>query len=233
MPSDHKSRRNTKWSVEDEMRLEGLAMTGASLGAIASDMQRSYQSIEKRIRKIKGRLSASTPAGNNDAAIDVSSVSPPRNEPTMDLSCDLISETAMPLVNILYEQLTAYRAVTFAKSNTYKKLKPRFEKVIAAIVRELLVAPSRKGAVAWVRVSVRRIRSSQTGINTDLFYNLMDGLCENGFVERLSGYSNAQFSAASRRGRTTKLRATPKLITLCKQHNVVADNVMRCICKKL
>jgi len=61
----------------------------------------------------------------------------------------------------------------------------------------------------------------------------MDGLCENGFLERLSGYSNAQFRAAARRGRTTKLRATTKLITLCKQHNAAADNAMHCFWKKL
>jgi hypothetical protein len=233
MASDRKSRRNTKWSPEDELRLVELATAGASLGAIASEMNRSYQSIEKRIRKIKGRPAESRPTGNRAAVMDFSCPSPSLDEPTMDLGCDLISETAMPLVNILYDQLTAYRAVTFAKSNKYKKLKPRFEKVIAAIVRELLIAPSHKGAFAWVQVSMRRIRSSQIGINADLFHNLMDGLCENGFLERLSGYSNAQFSAAARRGRTTRLRATTKLITLCKQHNVAADNVMRCFSKKL
>jgi hypothetical protein len=231
MTGKQKNRGNTKWSKADEMRLATLISAGLPLRTIGTEMQRSYHSIEKRAWKIK-REAAHSGLTTNQERLDVGHRSP-RDYPTMDLSCDLTSEMARPLLNILYDRLTLHRAATIAATNEYRKIKPRFERVIAAIVRELLIAPSEDGVFAWVQVSTRRIRSSDLGINTDVFRNLIDGLAENGFVERLSGYINAEFSQAARRGRMTRLRATTKLITLCKQHNVTAENAMCCFSRRI
>ena len=223
MAKNPKFRSNTKWSLEDEDRLAAMISSGMSVIAMATEMQRSYRAIEDRIWKIK-RSEAKTEL----TADLIRYRDNPRDNLTMNLSCRTINEMATPLVEVLYNRLTAYRAITIAKSNKYKTIKPRFEKVIAAIVRELLIAPSQNEAFVWVQVSISRVRSSQIGINTEIFQNLIDGLCENGFVDRLSGYSNLQFRAEARRGRPTRLRATTKLIALCKQYNVTAENAMHC-----
>jgi hypothetical protein len=91
-----------------------------------------------------------------------------------------MDNTAMPLVSDLYDRAMAYRAATIAKSYSYQKLKPRLQRVIAAIIRELLAARPQDSEPAWSNVSISRTRSSEIGINEEILQNLLDGLTQQG-----------------------------------------------------
>jgi hypothetical protein len=77
----------------------------------------------------------------------------------------------------------AYRAGTIARTNKYQKLKPRLQRVIGPIVRALLEERHRKETPGWVKVSTSRVRSSQIGINVEVFQNLLAALEHDGFLE--------------------------------------------------
>ena len=137
MPKSLNSR-NTPWSDEQDKQLMTLLAQGESWASIAAKLKRSYAAIEARAWKLNKRASC-TLASADDSAVVIYRPQSPRVQ-SMNLLCDTVSDTAMPLVSDLYDRAMAYRAATIAKSYSYQKLKPRLQRVIAAIIRELLAA---------------------------------------------------------------------------------------------
>jgi hypothetical protein len=209
-------RHNTRWTAEEDGQLKALVADGLSLPAIAKTMARSYQAIEKRAFKLKWPLLA-RPSRAPTASMSKAET------PDVSLLCAKISVSAMPVVEILYRSAMKYRSMTVAKNNAYVTLRPRLERVIGAIVRELLIAPRSENAREWIRISVKKARSSKIGVNTDILSNLIDALEVSGFVERRNAFESLVVLMA-RASRPTRIRATPKLIALCTLHEISAQN---------
>jgi hypothetical protein len=153
---------------------------------------------------------------------------PTISDPTLiNLKCQAISDAAMAVVSVLYESATAFRAATIAKHNAYKKMKPRLQQVIGAIIRELLRERNRNGPNGWVKVSISRVRSAEVGISQAVFRTLLAGFEHEGFIERLSGYAGTLelMNSAPRRGRTTRIRGTQALFRLCSKHDITIQNL--------
>lgn len=79
----------------------------------------------------------------------------------------------------------------------------------------------------WVRVTISRVSASQHGIPRDVFRNVVIGLEECAFIERLVGYPGALklTGREARRGRLVWLRAAPRLIDLCERHGINGSNL--------
>ena len=147
-----------------------------------------------------------------------------RNAPIMSLSGGAISDQAAVIVDHLYHQVMAHRALTMAKS--HRKSKANFQQVIGGIVAELLSAHSKNYALGWMKVSVRRIRASQLGVSEPVFLNILNALSEEGFVDRFVGYAGLELNdPGARRGRATRIRATNKLVELCAHQRVTLQEV--------
>jgi len=216
--------RNTRWSDEEDKRLIALLANGESWPSIATELNRSYRAIEDRAWKLK-KLASQTPALASDGAVVFYRPQSTR-VPSMNLSCASVGSTAMPLVNDLYNRVMAYRATTIAKSNSYQKLKPRLQRVIAAIVRELLAAQPQDSEGAWLNVSISRTRASEIGINVEILQNVLEGLMQYGLIERFAGYTGIAFtSQEARKGRRTRIRGTSKLFDLCARYQVTFESV--------
>jgi hypothetical protein len=225
MLKETRNSQNTRWTDEEDERLITLIANDTSWRLIAAELKRSYQAVEKRASKLK-RLASETPAligAANGGATFRPNV---RDPESMNLACLTISDAAMEVVSVLYHKAMAYRAATIAGTNKYQKLKPRLQRVIGAIVRALLDEHHRKESPGWVKVSMSRVRSSQVGINAEVFQNLLAALEHDGFLERLNGYAGAMelSSPQARRGRVTRLRGTSELFDLCAHHQITADN---------
>jgi hypothetical protein len=222
MLKETRNSQNTRWTDAEDERLITLIANDTSWRLIAAELKRSYRAVEKRASKLR-RLASETPALTGDVAI----VRPKVHDPKpINLTCLAISDAAMAVVSVLYDKAMAYRAATIARTNKYQKLKPRLQRVIGAIVRALLEERHRKETRGWVKVSISRVRSSQVGINVEVFQNLLAALEHNGFLERLNGYAGAMelSSPQARRGRVTRVRGTSKLFDLCAHHQIAADN---------
>jgi hypothetical protein len=222
MLKETRNSQNTRWTDAEDERLITLIAKDTSWRLIAAELKRSYRAVEKRASKLR-RLASETPALTGDVAIFRPKVHDPA---PMNLTCLAISDAAMAVVSVLYDKAMAYRAATIARTNKYQKLKPRLQRVIGAIVRALLEERHRKETPGWVKVSISRVRSSQVGINVEVFQNLLAALEHNGFLERLNGYAGAMelSSPQARRGRVTRVRGTSKLFDLCAHHQITTDN---------
>lgn len=226
MPKSTRTRNNTKWTDDEDERLATLLAKGQSWTSIATELKRSYKAVEARAWKLKrlpAEMSAAIDNANRAEAVYRPKISDSGRP--MNLSCHAISDAAMAAVNVLYSQASAYRTATVAKSYTYQKLKPRLQRVIGAIVRELL-SSHRERNLEWVKVSVNRVRASQIGVSEEVLQNLLDALEHSGFVERLTGYAGTLElkSSVARGGRATRVRGTLKLFDLCAQHQITGDN---------
>jgi hypothetical protein len=225
MLKERRNSQNTRWTDEEDERLITLIAKDTSWRLIAAELKRSYLAVEKRASKLR-RLGSETPALTGDAN-GAAIVRPKVRDPEpMNLTCLTISDAAMAVVSILYDKAMAYRAATIAQTNKYQKLKPRLQRVIGAIVRALLEERHRKESPGWVKVSISRVRSSQVGINVEVFQNLLAALEHNGFLERLNGYAGTMelSSPQARRGRVTRVRGTSELFDLCARRQITADN---------
>jgi hypothetical protein len=218
------NRRNTPWSDEQDKRLMTLLAQGESWASIAAELKRSYAAVEARAWKLNKRGSW-TLASADDNAVVIYRPQSPRVQ-SMNLRCDTVNDTAMPLVSDLYDRAMTYRAATIAKSYSYQKSKPRLQRVIAAILRELLAARPQDSEPAWSNVSISRTRASEIGINEEILQNLLDGLEQHGLIERFTGYSGiALTSQEARRGRRTRIRGTLKLFDLCALYQITSENI--------
>jgi 23S rRNA pseudoU1915 N3-methylase RlmH len=225
MLKETRNSQNTRWTDEEDERLITLIANDTSWRLIAAELKRSYQAVEHRASKLK-RLASETPALIGAAKGGATSRPNVRDPESMNLACLTMSDAAMEVVSVLYHKAMAYRAATIARTNKYQKLKPRLQRVIGAIVRALLDERHRKESPGWVKVSMSRVRSSQFGINAEVFQNLLAALEHDGFLERLNGYAGAMelSSPQARRGRVTRVRGTTKLFDLCAHHQITADN---------
>jgi hypothetical protein len=219
-----RSNHNLRWTTEDVERLLDLLDSGAALGAIAVKLNRSYAAVEKRIWKLGKGGTAPTLSPSPKRSFR----RPPMQEATTNLTCLTIDPGALPIIHELYDRIVAHRAATIAKTYSYRKLKPRIEGVIAAIVRDLLLLHFHPGTTDWIRVSTRQARSSEIGVNEDIVRNLLDALKENGFIERLNGYENLMgrnSAAVARGGRATRIRGTSKLFDLCAKYGLTRERL--------
>ncbi len=217
-----RSNHNLQWTTGDVERLLDLLGRGDALGTIAAKLNRSYAAVEKRVWKL-GKERAVTAPASHDPSPETSFRPPPIQVATTNLVCQTIDPSALPIIHELYDRIMAHRAATIAKTYSYQKLKPRIERVIAALVRDLLLLHFYRGTTDWIKVSTRQARSSEIGVNADIVRNLLDALMENGFIERLNGYENwmgRDSAAVARRGRATRIRGTSKLFELCAKHNL-------------
>jgi hypothetical protein len=221
-----RSSHNTRWTDEEDERLIALVANETPWRLISEELKRSYRAVEKRARKLR-RLAPEVPAlinGTDRVAIFRPNIRYP--EP-MNLTCHSISDAATAVVSVLYDKAMAYRAETIAKKNKQQKLKLGSQRVIGAIIRELLLGErNRKESLGWVKVPVSRVRASQIGINREALENLLAALECEGFLERLSGYAGTlELSCAeARRGRVTQIRGASKLFDFCAYHQITADS---------
>jgi hypothetical protein len=219
------SSRNTRWSDEEDKRLIALLANGGSWASIAAELKRSQRAVEHRAGILK-KLASQNSASADECAVVIYRPKSSRAQ-NLNLSCDTIGKAAMPLVADLYDQAMAYRAATIAKSYSYQKLKPRLQRVIAAIIQGLLAAQPRGTGADWSNISISRTRASDTGINEEILQNLLEGLTQYGFIERFTGYPGiALTSHAARRGRRTRIRGTLKLFDLCARFQVTSENII-------
>jgi hypothetical protein len=214
-----KNRRNTRWTDEEDERLIRLIANDMPWRLIAVDLKRSYRAVERRASKLEMVLIDDV----NPVVIFQPNI---RVQEPMNLACYAMSDAAIAVVNVLYDKAMIFRAATIAKSYTYQTLKPRLQRVLGAIVRELICECHQSETAGWLKVSTSGVRASKVGINADTFRNLLVALEQEGFLERLNGPVGAMGSIGpdARRGRVTRIRATSELLDFCARHQITSDN---------
>ena len=225
-PRSTSSSHNRSWTADDIETLRGLLVGGDTLATIAAKLGRTYAAVEKRVWKL-GKAGAAEPVADQPFQTEYRRPLPP-DVTTTNLTCHAIDQSALPIIHELYARVSAHRAATVAKTYTYQAMRPRVERVIAAIVRDLVLLRFGPGTTGWIKVCPRQARSSSIGVSVDVVRNLLEALAANGFIERVNGYEKfmgRESAALARAGRATRIRGTTKLFELCAKHNLTRGNV--------
>lgn len=97
--------------------------------------------------------------------------------------------------------------------------------MIGALIGEVLSVGIRGRSPDWMRVSVHKVRPPVAGLGQESFRRLLAALYDLRLVERGGGYCGVAASMAQY-GRTTRIRASTKLIGLCRRHPISPANAL-------
>jgi hypothetical protein len=177
------------------------------------------------------------PSDADAAHIDHLGTSPPpasdladelRYAPLANLRGRSESEAAKALVSHLAEQYPR-GAGKNTSARAYRQVKTRtgFELTIAAFLAELLAAHGDERRGGWIRCSLNKDERKGQAVTHSQFANVRKAWVAAGLVEEVKGFPGwfAFGNPGPARGKMTRYKATPKLLTTCAEHGVTPENV--------
>lgn len=199
-----RARGGKRWTGGDDTRLLELASQGKSMGELACTMQRSYSSVQSRLRtliKQSGRANCPRPH------------SEPKRFPAVDLSCGALSQASHEVLSTLWFDIKGHHSII--RRSEPSLLKPEVELFLGAVIREALICLPPDSPPTWRRLSLSRIRANDAGVDSGVARNLISALHHHGFLDLFVGYVGYSGSFqldihAARFGRSALLRATRK-----------------------
>jgi hypothetical protein len=214
-----RSRGGKRWSDSDDARLLELASQGKPTDELASTMQRSYSSIQNRLRYLINR------AGRANC---LHHQSEPERFPAVDLSCGALSDASHEVLSTLWSGIKGHPSIIRRREPSL--LKPEVECFLGAVVREGLIRLSPDSPPTWRRFSLSRIRANDAGVDSGVARNLISALHHYGFLELFVGYVGYSGSFqldihTARFGRSALLRATRKTLQACARRGINLKNL--------
>ncbi|MGY4512416.1 hypothetical protein ACVIN2_005870 [Bradyrhizobium sp. USDA 3650] len=223
-----RARGGKRWTRRDDDRLLELASQGKSWEELASTMQRSYSSVQSRLRTLLNQ---------SDRAKCLLVQSEPRRFPLVDLSCGALSQASHQVLSTLWMNIKGHHSIIRRWEPSL--LKPEVECFLGAVIREgLICAVIREGLIClqpdspstWRRFSISRIRANDAGVDSGVARNLISALHHHGFLELFVGYVGYSGSFqldihTARFGRSALLRATRKTLQACARQGINLNNL--------
>lgn len=214
-----RARGGKRWTRRDDDRLLELASQGKSWGELASIMQRSYSSVQSRLRALLNQ-------SNRAKCLVVQSE--PRRFPLVDLSCGALSQASHQVLSTLWINIKGHHSIIRRWEPSL--LKPEVECFLGAVIREGLMCLQPDSPPTWRRFSISRIRANDAGVDSGVARNLISALHHHGFLELFVGYVGYSGSFqldihAARFGRSALLRATRKTLQACARHGINLNNL--------
>lgn len=212
-----RARGGKRWTEGDDTRLLELASQGKSPTELASMMQRSYFSIQNRLRTLNAGRAKCLPRRSERTRF-----------PSADLSCGALSHASHDVVRTFWSEIKGHHDIIRRREPS--TLKPEVECFLGAVVREGLMCLQIGSLPTWRRVSLSQIRASDAGIDSGAARNLIIALNDHGFLELFVGYFGDSGTyrleaPAARLGRSMLLRATRKTLHVCTLHQINLNNL--------
>jgi hypothetical protein len=116
---------------------------------------------------------------------------------------------------------------TNTKTYTQSKTRPALELAIAAFVAELLAAQADDQRAGWLRCSINKEQFTGKAVAYRQFDNVRKAWIAAGLIETVIGYPGmlAFGNPGPGRGRMTRFRAKPKLLSIAAEHGIAPGNV--------
>jgi hypothetical protein len=201
------------------VRLLTLALEGKTPIVIAAILQRSYSSVQHRLKEL-GR-STNGAMLTPEIGTRRSAERGPLGFSQIDLTCGAFTPSGRQVIQDLWDKLKNDTAIV--KRREPSSLRPEVQCIIGAIVREAITSCDTDKA--WARVAISRVRAEDAGVDSGVFRNLLGALQRQGLLETFVGYPGAlEFGNGARHGRTTLFRAASCLVELCRNSEVTKDN---------
>jgi hypothetical protein len=207
---------SNRWSPEEDNRLLELVQQQLEWTDIANAMNRTFAGVQHRFRFLKSTLPGASAivAKNSTRAQDAKSAP--------DLSCGAISKAGRRVVEAVKSEVSEF----YGREIIVSGFLTDTDLIIGALVRELLLQRYRDVS-GWLRITVSRITSSEHGIGIDRFCRVLDELEKSGLLERFVGYRGALAlpRKVARQGRFVQVRASMRLIKICRDQRITASNL--------
>jgi hypothetical protein len=151
-----------------------------------------------------------------------------RLAPLANLKGRAVSEQASTLVSFL-DSLFLRPSKASAKKATYRpgKLALQRQQAIAALLAELLIAAAVEEGIGWLRVSLdKRKYNRPSPVSWRTFEGIRYPWKEAGLLEEIPGFPPilAFGNPGPPVGRMSRFKATPRLLEICKDHDISVDN---------
>src|SRR5262245_54145172 len=147
------------------------------------------------------------------------------------LVCRVHSDEARALALIVAEMVGAHELAKGMRKNKRKKRQAALSTAVERLLADLLLAQTSEKTRGYVYRSLRPAGFTESEVGYRVFKDLVDALVDLGLLETYKGFRNLRESFGGQKlpmiQKTTRFRATSKLLDICDKHGVRAADFHR------
>jgi hypothetical protein len=216
MSTPNRTLAGKRWSAEEDKNLLERVQRHEDWIDISKALNRTFVGVQNRFRFLRNT--------NAHASTIVAKISTRAQNPDTapDLTCGALGKAGRRVLEAVKNDISQF----YGRPQETPAPLDETDLMMGALIRELLLQRY-SHVTGWLRITVSRINASEHGIGKMGFSRILDDLEKCAFLERTVGYPGALTlpNMAARQGRFVLIRASARLVKLCRQRRITASNL--------